>query len=118
MRTCLVSSGKREWPSKFGTHKTVKARIWPWPEPFFWEKSLKRYKVFPLRSGAGVQFSISEQLLHKNVQRFLGGLVFKAHRLLHHLTLGLRVIKKKKKKRECLERRLRLGQLRAQVRLL
>jgi len=30
--------------------------------------------------------------------RFRGGLVFKAHRLLHHSTLGLRVIKKKKKK--------------------
>ena len=28
-----------------------------------------------------VQFSISEQLLHINVQRFRGGLVFKAHRL-------------------------------------
>jgi len=27
------------------------------------------------------QFSISEQLLHRNVQRFRGGLVFKAHRL-------------------------------------
>ena len=37
-----------------------------------------------------------EQLLHKNVQRFRGGLVFKAHRLLYHTTLGLRVIKKKK----------------------
>ena len=31
-----------------------------------------------------------------NVKRFRGGLVFKAHRLLHHSTLGLRVIKKKK----------------------
>ena len=30
------------------------------------------------------------------VQRFRGGLVFKAHRLLYHSTLGLRVIKKKK----------------------
>ena len=29
-----------------------------------------------------------------------GGLVFKAHRLLYHSTLGLRVIKKKKKKGE------------------
>ena len=29
---------------------------------------------------------------------FRGGLVFKAHRLLYHSTLGLRVIKKKKKK--------------------
>ena len=28
---------------------------------------------------------------------FRGGLVFKAHRLLYHSTLGLRVIKKKKK---------------------
>jgi len=30
------------------------------------------------------------------VQRFRGGLVFKAHRLVHHSTLGLRVTKKKK----------------------
>ena len=36
------------------------------------------------------------QLPHRNVQRFRGGLVFKAHRLLYHSTLGLRVIKKKK----------------------
>ena len=33
-------------------------------------------------------------LLHINVQRFRGGLVFKAHRLLYHSTLGLRVIKR------------------------
>ena len=32
----------------------------------------------------------------RNVKRFRGGLVFKAHRLLYHSTLGLRVIKKKK----------------------
>jgi hypothetical protein len=31
------------------------------------------------------------------MQRFRGGLVFKAHRLLYHSTLGLRVVKKKKK---------------------
>jgi len=30
------------------------------------------------------------------MQRFRGGLVFKAHRLVYHSTLGLRVIKKKK----------------------
>ena len=35
--------------------------------------------------------------LRRNVKRFLGGLVFKAHRLLYHSTLGLRIIKKKKK---------------------
>jgi len=32
------------------------------------------------------------------VQRFRGGLVFEAHRLLYHSTLGLRVLKKKKKR--------------------
>jgi len=35
-------------------------------------------------------------LLRRNVKRFRGGLVFKAHRLLYRSTLGLRVIKKKK----------------------
>jgi len=33
-----------------------------------------------------------------NVQRFRGGLVFKAHRLLYHLILGLRVIQKKNRR--------------------
>ena len=33
-----------------------------------------------------------------NVQRFRGGLVVKAHRLVYHSTLGLRVIKKKKRR--------------------
>ena len=41
--------------------------------------------------------AIYEQLLHINVQRFRGRLVFKAHRLVYHSTLGLRVMKKKKK---------------------
>ena len=36
-----------------------------------------------------------------NVKRFRGGLVFKAHRLLYHSTLGSRVIKKKKKSTTC-----------------
>jgi len=31
------------------------------------------------------------------VQRFRGGLVFETHRLLYHSTLGLRVIKKKRR---------------------
>jgi len=35
------------------------------------------------------------QLLYINVQRFREGLVVKAHRLLYHSTLGLRVIKKR-----------------------
>jgi len=40
-------------------------------------------------AGGGVQ-------LYRNVQRFRGGLVFKAHRLLYHTTLGLSVIKKRR----------------------
>ena len=37
-----------------------------------------------------------EKLLSRNVERFQGGLVFKAHRLVYHSTLGSRVVKKKK----------------------
>ena len=33
----------------------------------------------------------------RNVQRFRGGLEFKAHRLMYHSTLGMGVIKMKKK---------------------
>ena len=40
-----------------------------------------------------------KQLLRRNVKRFQGGLVFKAHVLTYHPTLGLRVIKQKKKLR-------------------
>jgi len=36
------------------------------------------------------------ELLRRNVKRFRGGVVSKAHRLLYHSTLGLSVIKKKK----------------------
>ena len=35
--------------------------------------------------------AIQEQLLYMNVHCFQGGLVFKARRLVHHSTLGLRV---------------------------
>ena len=34
------------------------------------------------------------------MERFRGGLIFKAPRLLYHSTLDLRVIKKKKKKKK------------------
>ena len=34
------------------------------------------------------RISISEQLLRRNVKRCRGGLVFKAHRRVYHLTLG------------------------------
>ena len=39
----------------------------------------------------------STVLLSRNVEQFRGRLVFQAHRLVYHSTLGLRVIKKKKK---------------------
>jgi len=39
--------------------------------------------------------TIQEHQLRRNVKRFPGGLVSKAHRLVNHSTLGLRVIKKK-----------------------
>ena len=35
--------------------------------------------------------------LRRNVKRFRGGLVFKAHRLVYHSTKGLRVIKQKRR---------------------
>ena len=38
-----------------------------------------------------------DNTLRPNVKRFRGGLVFKAHRLLYHSTLGLRVIKQRRR---------------------
>ena len=43
-------------------------------------------------------FSIPEQLISRNVVRFRGGLVFKAHGWLCHATLGSRIIMKKKRR--------------------
>ena len=44
-----------------------------------------------------LETSIEEQTPRRIVERFRGGLVFQAHRLLYHSTLGSLVIKKKKK---------------------
>ena len=43
--------------------------------------------------------TLLQNILHRNVLWYRGGLVFKAHRLLYRSTLGLRVIKKKKQVR-------------------
>ena len=48
---------------------------------------------------ARLHLLVGEQLLSRNVERFRGGLVFQAHRLLNHSTLGSRVTKKKKKEK-------------------
>jgi hypothetical protein len=50
---------------------------------------------------AGRMYSIQEELRYRNVKRFQGGLEFKAHGLLSHSTLGLRVFKTRKKKMGC-----------------
>jgi len=42
--------------------------------------------------------AVPQQKGGRNAKRFRGGLVFKAHRLVYHSTLGLRVIKKKKRR--------------------
>ena len=63
----------------------------PWEEP----RPVSPSPPAHLRPGkrwvSNTQFSVKEQLLHRNLQRFRGGLVFKAHILLYHSTLGLRV---------------------------
>ena len=56
----------------------------------------------------------SEQLLIRNVERFRGGLVFKAHRLLYHSTLGSRVVTKRRR-RESVRRLNLLCYLRRKV---
>ena len=71
-----------------------------------YHESLRRARPDVLRwKGPGTNFAriyfANRNLLHRNVQRFRGGLVFKAHRLLYHSTLSLRVIKKKKKTATC-----------------
>ena len=43
----------------------------------------------------------SEQLLYRDVQRFRGGLEFKAHRHLYHPTLGLRVRRRREVRAFC-----------------
>ena len=44
-----------------------------------------------------VQVLEAAERADSNMKRFRGGLVFKAHRLVYHSTLGRRVIKKKQK---------------------
>ena len=44
-----------------------------------------------------ISVSVQEQLLRRNIKRFRGGLVFKAHRRLYHSTPGWRVVTKKRR---------------------
>ena len=67
--------------SEYGTHKTVKARFWPW-----------------LSGESPHNLSSCSLLARKRYLAVQGGLVFKAHRILYHSTLGLRVIKKRRRR--------------------
>jgi len=60
----------------------------------FWRGSRARSN-FTRRWCTGV-LSVRFRIWGSGVERFRGGLVFKAHRLLYHSNLGLRVIKEKK----------------------
>jgi hypothetical protein len=55
-----------------------------------------RNKIYYTNALLSLVWSVEEQLLGRNVERFRGWLVFKAHRLLYHSTLGSRITKRNK----------------------
>ena len=61
---------------------------------------------FCLLDARGLRPSISEQILRRNVKRFREVLAFKAHILLHHSSLGERVMKRRRRWRPPLHSRL------------
>ena len=82
------------------------ARVRPDYGPGFQVKVLKHVPDVPSLLGSGQVLGglgvspavVYRMMLHRrNVKRFRAGLVCKAHRLVYHSTLGLGVIKKKKK---------------------
>ena len=54
-------------------------------------------EALPARSISSASRTHGYALRRRNVQRFRGGLVFEAHRLVYHSTLGVRAIEKKKR---------------------
>ena len=63
-------------------------------EDLYLEDTLKD----PRRQRLGPRPGVSFRSIHFTEKRFRSGLVFKAHRLLYHSTLGLRVIKKRRRR--------------------
>ena len=72
-----------------GTCQTVKALAFSY-------KSLKPFKLFRARSAAVREPYEASPRARTSPPQCRAGLVFKAHRLVYHSTLGLTVIKKKK----------------------
>ena len=68
------------------------------PRPLWRSKGERRFVIseVPLYL-QNLAFSIQEQQLCRNVNRFRDGLVSKAHGLVNHSTLGWRVIKQREK---------------------
>jgi len=88
-----------EWPTSRSSSRPSKVRACAMRSAF-----VRRYPSLNLcglccsLQGSGCNVSVRNwgQLLHINLQRFRGGPVFKAHRLVYHSTLGLRGIKRGK----------------------
>ena len=87
-------------PAQTGPPRDVQARLGRAPP--HWEcnggTGLQQHRRGPQFGPAGGVWGL-EQLLSRNVKRFQGVLVFKAHRILYHSTLGLRVIKREREHR-------------------
>ena len=88
------------WILGFGERKEEVLPRLAQPVTMVSDRSLREFLKLELYRS--VQLLIQEQLLYRNVQRFRGGLVFKAHRRLYYSTLGFRVMKKKNKKEAAL----------------
>jgi len=63
---------------------------------FGFQVSGSGFRVQGVGRGTWAYTVVGVQLLRKNMKRFRGRLVFKAHRLVYHSTLGWKVIQKKK----------------------
>ena len=86
-----------------GYHESRRCSRDTYPESYITKSTSIREK----KQLGRAKLARATRLRQRSVQRFRGGLVFKAHRRLYHSTLGLRVIKKKR----ILRRRFTWGNL-------